>query len=153
RLTRDGWVRSGDMAEHDRNFRDFGILPDDLQPPPDKIRCYFSPGRIVGQYLGTGIVASLGLGLAVLFALTMRFPMSSLACVATLAGFGAFVYLVARHDYRWVELEGNTLRAKHLYTGRTIERSVDEVECLRTIVYQVRRIETDIVEKLLGRVR
>ena len=61
--------------------------------------------------------------MVVLFALTMSPPLSVLGCAAALAGFGAFVYLATHNDYRWVELEGNTIRAGHLYTGRTIERS------------------------------
>jgi hypothetical protein len=63
------------------------------------------------------------------------------------------VYLATHNDYRWVELEGNTLRARHLYTGRMIERSVDEIDCLGTMVYPYRRLETVVIEKLLGRVK
>jgi len=96
------------MSEHPPTFRDFGILPASLQPPPEKLRCFFSPGRIVGQYIGTGIVSAMGLGLAVLFALTMSMPLSLLGCAAALTGFGAFVYLATHNDYRWVELEGHS---------------------------------------------
>jgi hypothetical protein len=141
------------MAERPFTFRDFGILPEDLQPPPGKIRSFLSTGRIVGQFIGTGIVSALGVGLIVLFALTMPLPLCLLACASALVGFGSFVYLATHNDYRWVELEGNLLRAKHLYTGRTIERSVDEIESLGTMVYQVRRLETVVIEKLLGRVK
>ena len=141
------------MPEKPPTFRDFGILPDGLQPPPEKIRCFFSPGRIVCQYIAIGIIAALGLGLAVLSALTMPLPMSLLACAAALTGFGAFVYLATHNDYRWVELDGDTLRAKHLYTGCTIERSVEEIESLGTMFYQVVSVETAITQSLLGRVR
>jgi hypothetical protein len=141
------------MPEHSPGFRDFGILPDDLQPPPEKIRCFISTGRIAGQYIATGLVSALGLGLAVLFALTLPLPLSWLGGAAALLGFGAFVYLATHNDYRWVELEGNTLRARHLYTGRTIERSVDEIESLDTMVYPIRQMETVVIEKLLGRVK
>src|SRR5262245_45216940 len=111
------------MAEHPPTFRDFGIIPEDLQPPAEKIRSFLSTGAIVGQVIGTGIVSVLGVGLMVLFALTMPLPLSLLGCAAALTGFGALVYLATHNDYRWVQLEGNTLRAKQLYTGRTIERS------------------------------
>lgn len=141
------------MPEHPYTFRDFGILPEGLQPPPEKVRCFLSTGRIAGQFIGTGILSALGVGLTVLFALTMPLPLSLLGCGAALTGFGAFVYLATHNGYRWVELEGNALRAKHLYTGHTIERSVDEIESLGTMVYQVRRIETLVIEKLLGRVK
>src|SRR5437879_689496 len=120
------------MPEHPSSFRDFGILPEGQQPPPEKVRCFLSTARIVGQFIGTGIVSALGVGLTVLFALTMPLPLNLLGCAAALTGFGAFVYLATHNDYRWVELDGNALRAKHLYTGRTIERSVDEIDSLGT---------------------
>jgi hypothetical protein len=141
------------MPEESPAFRDFGILPDDLRPPAGTIRSFFSTGRVVGQYIGTGLASAVGLGLMVLFAVTMPFPLSLLGCAAALAGFGAFVYLVTHNDYRWVELEGNTLRARHFYTGRIIERSVDEIESLGTMVYQVRGVQTAVIEGLLGRVK
>ncbi len=141
------------MPEHPPTFRDFGILPEGLQPPSGTIRAYFSSGRIMGQYIATGIVSALGLGLLVLFALTMPMPLKLLGCAAALTGFGTFVYLATHNDYRWVELEGTTLRAKHLYTGRTIERSVDEIESLGTMVYPAGPIEAVVIQGLLGRVK
>ena len=141
------------MAESNPGFRDFGILPDDLPPPPETVRCFFSTGRVVGQYIATGIVSLLGLGFAVLFALTMPLPLGLLGCAAALTGFGAFVYLATHNDYRWVELEGNTLRAKHLYTGRVVERPVEEIESLGTLVYPVKQLATIVMEKFLGRVK
>jgi hypothetical protein len=141
------------MPEHPPTFRDFGILPEDLPQPAETIRGFLSTGRIVGQYAATGFLSALGLGLIVLLALTMLLPLSLLGGAAALTGFWVFVYLATHNDYRWVELEGNTLRAKHLYTGRTIERSVEDIESLGTMVYQVRRLETVVIEKLLGRVK
>jgi hypothetical protein len=141
------------MAESNPGFRDFGILPDDLPPPPETVRCFFSTGRVVGQYIGTAIVSLLGIGFAVLFAFTMSSPLNWLAAAASLMGFGAFVYLATHHDRRWVELEGDTIRAKHLYTGRVIERSVAEIESLGTLVAPVADISTLVVERLLGRIK
>src|SRR5262249_35015885 len=116
-------------------------------------RSFFSAGRVVGQYVATGLVSALGLGLMVLFARTMPPPLSWLGGAAALTAFRAFVFLATHNDYRWGELEGNILRARHLYTGRTIERSIDEIESLGTMVYQVRRLETRVIENLLGRVK
>ena len=141
------------MTEPPSTFRDFGIIPDDLPPPAETIRSYFSGLRLFGQYLTTLLVASLGLGLALLFALKTPWSLSWLACPAALVGFGAFVYLATRNDYGWIELHGNTLRAKHLYTGRMREHAIGDIESLTTIVNLVRRVETVIQEKLLGRVR
>lgn len=131
-------------------FRDFGPLPQGQPPPAERIRCFFSTSRIVGQYIGTALVSALGIGLAILLAVKMPWPLNLLGSAASLAGFGMIAYLATHNDYRWVELDGDTLRAKHLYTGRTIERRVNEIEFLGTMVYTVRRAETVIVEALLG---
>jgi hypothetical protein len=146
------------MPEPPSTFRDFGIIPDDLPPPPERLECYFSGARVFGQYLATSIAAGLGLGLALLFAFTLPLALALLACPAALAGFGTFIYLVTRNDYGWIELQGNTLRARHLYTRRTIEHSVADIDNLTTMVNAVMvnavsRLETHILEKLLGRVR
>jgi hypothetical protein len=90
------------VSDQSLAFRNFGILPEGLPPPAEKIRACLSTGRVVGQYIGTALAS--GLGLFVLFALAMPLPMSLLGCAATLAGFGAFLDLVTHHDDRWVEL-------------------------------------------------
>jgi hypothetical protein len=134
-------------------FRDFGIIPHGVSPPPETVRAYFSWGHLVGQYLGTAIVASVALGIVLLFALTLPFPANALTAALTLIGFVYFVYLVTRNDYAWIELDGEALRAKHLYTRRLVERSVADIEDLLTIVFQVRTAATLITEAWLGRVR
>ncbi|MHB1425321.1 MAG: hypothetical protein ACYC3I_19295 [Gemmataceae bacterium] len=87
------------------------------------------------------------------FARTLTFPSNVLVAAALLAGFGILVYLATRNDYSWVELDGETLRAKHLYSRRVIERSIDDIEDLLTLVFQVRSAVTRITEAWLGRVR
>jgi hypothetical protein len=141
------------MAERESSFRDFGILPVDLSPPHGRVRSFLSSGRVVGQYIGTGIVAALGVGFAVLFALTLPLPLGLLGVVAALAAFAAFVHLATHNDYRWVELDGNTLRARRLYTGRIVERAIQDIDCLGTMVYQVGGATTAVIEQLLGRVK
>jgi hypothetical protein len=142
------------MATQPDAFRDFGILPQPGAPaPPQCVRCFFSGGRIIGQYIGTSLVSAVGLGFAVLLALFLPFPLNLLGCAAMLAGFAAFVFLATHNDYRWVELDGTTLRAKHLYTGRVIERSLEDVACLATMVYAIRRTETAIMEAFFGRIK
>ena len=135
------------MPDQPSSFRDFGILPDDLPEPAGKVSCFFSKGRIAGQYIATGLISALGLALTALIALTMQPPLALLACVAMLMGFATFVYLGTHNDYGWVELDGNTIRAKHLYTGRMITRSVGEIESLVTILFQGRQLETAIIHK------
>ncbi len=141
------------MAEQSSAFRDFGILPVGLSPPAERVRSYLSTGRIVGQYIGTGLVAALGVGFAVLFAFALPLPLALLAAAAALAGFAAIIHLMTHNDYRWVELDGDTLRARRLYTGRIIERSIADIDSLGTMVYQVRRVATLAIERLMGRVK
>lgn len=141
------------MPQHPDVFREFGIIPDRVEPPPTLVRAYFSTGHIVGQYIATGLLMLFGLGLAVLFAFTLPFPINLLAAPAALALFASGAYFVGRNDYAWVELDGNTLRARHLYTGQTHERSIKEIDHLQTLVFQVQTLATTIVNAWLGRVR
>src|SRR4051812_32184679 len=141
------------MDEAKQRFGDFGILPESVSPPAGPVRAGFSAGRVAGQYVGTGIVSLVGLGLAGLFFWLLPTPLNLLGGAAAVLAAGALVYLATRRDYRWVELDGRTLRAKHLYTGRVVERRVDDVESLGTMVYPVRTLAVAAVEGVLGRIK
>ncbi len=141
------------MKDQPDFFRDFGILPDGVSPPAETVRSYLPWGHVIAQFLGTALMSGLGIGGALLMALTMPFPMNVFAPIAPLAGFGYIVYLATRNDYAWVELDGQQLRAHHLYTRRMIERPIEEIEELLTLVFQVRTAATLITEAWLGRVR
>ena len=142
------------MPDDPISFRDFGIVPEDFRPPAGVIRSFLSTGRILGQYLATFLICSIGLGVAALFVSTMPPWLGLLGCFAALTGFGFFVHFVMRDGYRWVELDGDILRAKHLHTGRVVERSVDQIESLGVMVHHAAgRVQTVILEKLLGRVK
>src|SRR5262249_60124746 len=104
-------------------FRDHGLLPEGLAPPPQRLRCYLPGGHVVGQFIGTGIMLSLGVGLGLLFLLTLPAPVNVVSAAGAVVLFGCLVYLVTRRDYAWVELEGDTIRAKHLYSRRVLQRS------------------------------
>lgn len=134
-------------------FRDHGIIPYGVSPPSGRVRAYFPGWQVFGQYAATGLMSLFGLGFATLAALTMPLPANVLVAVAALAGIGFLVHFVTRNDYAWIELDGDTLRAKHLYTGRVIERSVDEIKDLLTLVIAVRTATTMLVDAWLGRVR
>ena len=134
-------------------FRDYGIIPHGVAPPPYTVRCYLPRGHIVGQYVFTGVMASFGIAIGAVFAFTLPFPANVLASGAALCGFGCLVYLATRNDYAWIELDGDLLRARHLYTQRVIERSIDEIEDLLTLVFQIRTVTIRITESWLGRVR
>jgi hypothetical protein len=91
--------------------------------------------------------------MVVVFALTLPFPANVFAPAATLVAFSYIVYRATRNDYVWIELDGETLRAKHLYSRRVVERSIAEIDDLLTLVFQVRTTETLLVEAWLGRIR
>ena len=81
------------MAEQESSFRDFGILPIGLKPPADRVRCFLSTGRIAGQWIGTVLVASVGVVLAVVFLIFLPAPLSLLGAMAAGGAFAAFVHL------------------------------------------------------------
>lgn len=141
------------MAAQPDFFRDFGVIPYEVSAPTETVRAYFSWGQVIGQYLGSGMMSGLGVGMGLLFALTLPFPVNLLAAAAALAGFGYIVYRGTRNDYAWVELDGETLRAKHLYTRRVVERTIEEIDDLLTLVFQVQTVATLITEAWSGRIR
>jgi hypothetical protein len=141
------------MPEPPDFFRDHGIIPYGVPPPAGTVRAYLPWWHIVGQYLFTAVLLAFGLGIGLLFALTLPRPLNVAAAAAALAGVAALIYLATRNDYAWIELDGDTLRAQHLYTRRIIERPVEEIDDLLTLVLQIRTAETAIVNAWLGRVR
>jgi hypothetical protein len=141
------------MPESSRTFRDFGISIESLRPPRETIQCFLSRRAVAAQYVSTGVVTALGIGLTCAVAMTMAPPLSLLACAAMLAGLVVLVYLATHNDHWRIELKEDTLRAEHLYTGLAIHRSIDEIDSLDTLFGPVRRLETVVAEKLTGRVR
>lgn len=134
-------------------FRDYGIIPYGVSPPMGKVRSYLPLGHVIGQYVATCLMSGLGTGLGLYFALTLPFPENALAAAASLAGFAFFIYLATRNDYLWVELDGETITAQHLYTRRVVQRHIDEIEDLLTLVFLVRCSTIRLTETLLGRVQ
>lgn len=134
-------------------FRNFGIIPDQVQPPPEVVRCYLTPGRIAGQYFATLLIAGVGAGLAALCFYYLPGALGLLGGSAMVAGFGMLIYLGTRNDYRWIELAGEQLRARHLYTGGLVERPLAEVESLLTLVLSGASMEGQVIQALLGRVK
>jgi hypothetical protein len=141
------------MSRSSDPFRDFGILPEGMTPPPEKVRSFLPTGHIIGQYVFSVMMIVFGLGMAAVFWFGFPFPLNVPAAAVALAVFGGLIFLATRNDYSWVELDGAILRAKHLYTGRIVERSIEEIDDLLTLVLQVRTLSTMIVDAWLGRVR
>jgi len=136
-----------------KDFRDFGIGPVGLAEPPGVVRAVMPAGHVFGQYLFTGLMSLLGIGLAALFGFTAPFPANVLGFALPPLLVGFLIYFATRNDYRWVELDGRTIRAKHLYTGRVVERDVADVSDVLTLVFVVRNLTTRLTEHWLGRVR
>ena len=141
------------MSQQPQSFRDFGILPENLAPPAAVIRGYLSSGRIVGQYIGTGLCVAVGVTVAALLFWFAEKPLGYVGGLASLAGFGVFAYLMTKGDYGEVVLEGDEIRAKHLYTGRVVKRRVQEIERMTSIVYHGGTTEGAAVQALLGRIK
>jgi len=140
------------MPQHPDVIREFGIIPDRVSAPQGVVRASFSTGTVVGQYIGTIVVLTLGLGMSTVL-LFVPFPINLLVAPVPVLMAVMLAYLVGRHDYRWIELEGETLRAKHLYTGKIVERSIRDIDHLLTLVFQVQNLTTMIANAWLGRVR
>jgi hypothetical protein len=141
------------MSDTPDFFRDFGILPYGKTSPPENVRAFFSTGTVVGQYIATGLMSGFGLGITILFIFTLPFPLNLLASLVIFAAAAYVVYFATRNDYVWIELDGDVLRAKHLYTRRIVERPIEEIEDLLTLVIQVRTLAVRITEAWLGRIR
>lgn len=141
------------MPQEPDNFREFGLLPEDAVAPAGPIRATFSTGQLIGQFAGTFIMSGLGLGIFAVMLLAFPFPANIGPALLPLGLFGFIVYRATRNDYQWVELDGDTIRAKHLYTRQLIERPVQEIDHLLTLVFLVRSGTTLLSEAWLGRVR
>jgi hypothetical protein len=136
-------------------FRDFGIILFGTAPPRGRVRSYLPWGHVIGQYVAMILILGFGLAVAALFAFTLPFPrpVNVLIGLGVFAGAAGLAYLVGHRDYVWVELDGDTIRAKHLYSQRVIERSVAEIDDLLTLVIQIRTLATVVTEAWLGRIR
>lgn len=141
------------MPDSPDHFRDFGILLNELTPPKETVRACLPLRHVIGQYLATCLIASGGGAMALLFGLFSPFPTNILGTSAMLALFGYIVFRAMHNDYIWVELDGEKIRAKHLYTRRVVERSIEEIEDLLTLVFQHRTLETIVTDAWLGRIR
>jgi uncharacterized membrane protein len=141
------------MPQQSVAFRDFGILPENLQPPTGLVRGYISPARITGQYIATVLVILVAVAIIALLLWLAKPPLSYFGCLVTALSFALFVYWATKDDYYQIELDGDELRAKHLYTGRVITRRVQEIERLTSVIQHGGTVETAVTQQLLGRIK
>ena len=141
------------MPEKTPSFRDFGILPNDLPPPAETIRCFFSTGRIVGQYIGTGLASALGLGLAVLIALTMPLPLSLLGCARRWPGLGPSCIWRRTTTIAGLSWRATPFGPSTFTRDARLNAPSMKLRAWARLSTRIRRAETVVMENLLGRVR
>jgi hypothetical protein len=148
------------MTPENDFFRDYGILPHGEVEPPQMVRCYLPWGDVIGQYVSTGVLSALVIYIALILVVELPLPFNLLTASAPLVVAGYGIYAWARNQYFSVELCGRTLRARHLYTWREIERSVQDIEELTTLLYpvvnafdEIGNVMEGVTQLFLGRVR
>jgi len=133
------------------SFRNVGLSLPDRSAPVARIRAQFSWLQSFGQYVLMGLLSSVGI---FMFSLALLGPAPlNLAPLLGSAVVGYAVYASTKNDYGWVELEGTTLRARHLYTRQLVERSIADIAELQTILFPVQSPGHVIAAMWLGRVR
>lgn len=143
------------MAAAEPDFRDYGLHPDMAAAAPlrEHVYCYLTRSRVLGQWAITLFVASLLGGLCTLFAIFLPSPMRWLALASavftSVVGIG---WMVGR-SYSSMQLAGNRVLLKQLYTGRQVVRSIDDIEMLTAIVMSSGELSNAIANKMLGRFR
>jgi hypothetical protein len=81
------------------------------------------------------------------------FPANIIGAIFYL-GFPAFLLCkVTQHDYAWIEIEGATIRVKHLYWRNIVERRIDEIEELRTIALSAPTLLTTTTDNWFNRIK
>ena len=86
------------MPKQPPSSRDFGLVPDDLQPPAETIRCFFPTRRVVLLYVCAGYLSAAILFLTVYFVLTLPLPVSLLGAAAWPMLLGVWLYTGAAQE-------------------------------------------------------
>ncbi len=117
-------------------------------PRSDAVRCYYRWGRLLYEYVKSALVALLGFILCGLFALAAENEpfLARLFIAAIYPAFLAFLlFMITRYDYAWIEIDGLSIRASHLYWPRSIERRLDEIQELRPVLHSGRVMAIKVV--------
>lgn len=140
--------------EKEELLRNYGIIPHRGAPSPQRVRAEFSRGTIIGQWVALILfgVCPVLLGTFLLVVVPVLSVRLGLFGFLTLLG-AAITFLIARDANAWVELDGNTLRWKHMFTGRVGERDVGQIDEILTVVLMVKTAALHIHESVFGRIR
>jgi hypothetical protein len=140
--------------QRDEILRTYGISPERTAPSRGPVRSRLTTGNIVGQWIAFLLfgVAPVLLGLLLLIVvpvLSIRLGLGIFFCL-----FGLIVgFLIARDVNEWVELDGDRLRWKHLFTRQVREHQISEIESIVTLTLAIRTVAVRIVEGMYGRIK
>lgn len=140
--------------QKDELLRTYGILPERTAPPPGPIRSSLTKGNIIGQWIAFLMfgVCPILLGLFLLIVvpvLSVRLGLGVFFC-----GLGLLLgFIIGRDVNEWVELDGDTLRWKHLFTRQVQERKICEIEAVVTLTLAIRTVAVRIAEGIFGRIK
>lgn len=142
------------MSRVPQIFRDFGIIPDGVGPPPAVVRVRFATIDLLWQYCIMGFGLLFAGSLILTCAIVPPFPGNIVLALVASAISAFVIYFSVRHKYVWVELDGDTIRACHFFSRQTHERLVSEIGHLETLVMQVQSpLTTVMLHAVYGRVR
>jgi hypothetical protein len=140
--------------ERDELLRTYGIVPKRSEPPRQAIRSRLTGVNIFGQWLAFLMFGVSPLLLAILLLIVVPILEVRLGLAAFFGFFGLVVgFLIARDVNEWVELDGNLIRWKHLFTRLVDERPVSELESIETLTLAFRTPTVKIVEGMYGRIK
>lgn len=150
-----------DAMYDDRLLRDFGLMPGAEPAPAGKVRSTLKWHNAIFQVVMTvllvGGIAALGLWFAIGgirgWGTQPDAPLLLAASPAMLGLAALLAYHGAGDVNLWVEVDGDVIRARHLYSLRVTTRRVGEIEEVRTLAFAAGGATALAVESLVGRVR
>lgn len=140
--------------QKDELLRTYGILPERTAPPRGPIRSSLTMGNIIGQWIAFALfgIGPLLLGMFLLIVVPVMPVRLGLGGFFSALGL-ILGCLIARDVNEWVELDGDTLRWKHLFSRRTHERKICEIEAVVTLTLAMRTTAVRIAEGIFGRIK
>lgn len=119
-----------------------------------QVRSSLTTGHVIGQWVAFVLfgICPVALGLLLLIVipvLEVRLGVGVFFCI-----LGAVLGVLIAHDVNaWVEVDGNMLRWKHLFTRRVHERQICELDAIVTLTLAVRTAVVRIAEGVFGRIK
>ncbi len=140
--------------KRDELLRMYGLVPERAALPRGPIRSRLTTGNIIGQWIAFAMFGVGPLLLGLLLAVVVPVLPVRLGLAGFFCGLGLILgYLIAHDVNEWVELDGDALRWKPLFTQRVRERSVGEIETIETLTLAMRTVAVRIAEGMFGRIK